>query len=112
MVSSYGSVITLTHAVDLATASFLKGKFVEVLIAPSFHEDALAFLKAKSKDIRLIETGPLEAPGKIAAGIEYRFVRGALLAQSPDDQLLSKLEPVRPACAMKTSRSPASPIRP
>jgi phosphoribosylaminoimidazolecarboxamide formyltransferase/IMP cyclohydrolase len=97
VVSSYGSVITLTHAVDLATASFLKGKFVEVLIAPSFHEDALAFLKAKSKDIRLIETGPLEAPGDDRGGIEYRFVRGALLAQSPDDELLTKLEPVTKA---------------
>ncbi|MBN8215398.1 MAG: bifunctional phosphoribosylaminoimidazolecarboxamide formyltransferase/IMP cyclohydrolase [Spirochaetes bacterium] len=94
IVSSYGSVITLTHPVDLATASFLKGKFVEVLIAPSFLEDALAFLKAKSKDLRLIETGPLDAAEEGRAGVEYRFVRGALLAQSPDDTVLEKLEPV------------------
>jgi len=54
VVSAFGSVIALTRPVDLATAQLLKGRFVEALIAPEFEADALEFLKAKSKDIRLI----------------------------------------------------------
>jgi len=34
---------------------FLKGRFVELIIAPGFEEDALTFLKNKSKDLRLLE---------------------------------------------------------
>ena len=58
-VSAYGSIIALTRKVNLETASFLKGKFVEVIVAPSFDDDALEFLKNKSKDLRIIETGKL-----------------------------------------------------
>lgn len=54
VVSAYGSVIALTRPVDFATAQFLKGRFVEALIAPSFEPDALAFLQAKSQHIRLL----------------------------------------------------------
>jgi AICAR transformylase/IMP cyclohydrolase PurH len=63
VVSSFGSVIAVTRPVDLATAQVLKGRFVEALIAPAFEPDALEFLKAKSKDIRLISLDrPLAAP--------------------------------------------------
>ncbi len=82
IVSAFGSVITLTQKVDLETAEFLKGKFVEVLIAPSFAPEALEFLKAKSKDIRLIETGELSAPN--LESLQIRKIRGAFLAQSLD----------------------------
>ncbi len=63
VVSSFGSVIAVTRPVDLATAQVLKGRFVEALIAPAFEPDALAFLQAKSKDIRLISLDrPLASP--------------------------------------------------
>lgn len=82
VVSSFGSVIALTRPVDLATAQVLKGRFVEALIAPSFEPDALEFLKAKSKDIRLIS---LDRP--LAAPLPRKLVRrinGGTLTQDAD----------------------------
>jgi len=82
VVSSFGSVIAVTRPVDLATAQVLKGRFVEALIAPSFESDALEFLKAKSKDIRLIS---LDHP--LAAPLPRRLTRpinGGTLTQEAD----------------------------
>jgi len=81
-VSSFGSVIAVTRPVDLATAQVLKGRFVEALIAPDFAPDALAFLQAKSKDIRLISLGqPLAAPLPRQL---VRHINGGTLTQSAD----------------------------
>ena len=82
VVSSFGSVIAVTRPVDLATAQVLKGRFVEALIAPSFEPDALEFLKAKSKDIRLIS---LDAP--LVAPLPRKIIRqinGGTLTQEAD----------------------------
>lgn len=82
VVSSYGSVIALTRPVDLAAARVLQGRFVEALVAPAFEPDALEFLQAKSKDIRLIS---LDRP--LAAPYPRRLIRrinGGTLAQDAD----------------------------
>ena len=82
VVSSFGSVVALTRPVDLETAQVLKGRFVEALIAPAFEPDALEFLKAKSKDIRLIS---LDRP--LAAPLPRRLTRrinGGTLVQDAD----------------------------
>jgi phosphoribosylaminoimidazolecarboxamide formyltransferase/IMP cyclohydrolase len=81
-VSAFGSVIALTCPVDLMTAEVLKGRFVEALIAPAFEEDALAFLKSKSKDIRLLKLHrPVEKPRKTKT---FREIGGGLLLQERD----------------------------
>ena len=82
VVSAFGSVIAVTRPVDLATAQVLKGRFVEALIAPAFEPDALEFLQAKSKDIRLLS---LDRP--LAAPLPRRLVRqinGGTLTQDAD----------------------------
>ncbi|MDD2241180.1 MAG: bifunctional phosphoribosylaminoimidazolecarboxamide formyltransferase/IMP cyclohydrolase [Kiritimatiellae bacterium] len=84
VVSAFGSVIAVTRPVDLAAAQVLKGRFVEALIAPAFEPDALAFLQAKSKDIRLIS---LDAA--LAAALPRRLIRpinGGVLTQDADQQ--------------------------
>ncbi len=93
-VSAFGSVIASTRKVDLATAQFLKGRFVEILLAPSFDEDALEFLKNKSKDIRLLEVGKIEKakPGKV-----YKHVIGGMLVQDRDVGTYEKFECVTKA---------------
>ena len=81
-VSAFGSVIAVTRPVDLETAEFLKDRFVEVLIAPDFEAEALEFLKAKSKQIRLlILRQPLQAakPSPV-----LRQIQGGLLVQDRD----------------------------
>lgn len=82
VVSAFGSVIALTRPVDLTTAQLLKGRFVEAVIAPGFEADALEFLKAKSKDIRLISLDrPLAAPLPRQV---IRQINGGMLTQDAD----------------------------
>jgi len=90
-VSAFGSVIALTRRVDLATAEILKGRFVEILIAPSFEPDALEFLKNKSKDIRLLEIGEF---GAATARKVYKHVIGGMLVQDRDAAVWEKFESI------------------
>jgi len=88
-VSAFGSVIAVTRKVDLATAELLKGRFVELLIAPGFEPDALDYLQKKSKDLRLLDLGEMAppAPRKV-----YKHILGGMLEQDRDVQLSRKWE--------------------
>lgn len=59
-VSIFGGIVALNRPVDLATANLLKETFLEVILAPSFDEDALAVLQ-KKKNLRLLEVPGLAA---------------------------------------------------
>ena len=93
-VSAFGSVIASTRKIDLKTAEFLKGKFVEILLAPAFDEDALEFLKNKSKDIRLLEVGKIEKAKHCKV---YKHVIGGMLVQDRDVDTYEKFECVTKA---------------
>lgn len=88
-VSAFGSVIAVTKKVDLKTAEFLKGKFVEILLAPAFDKDALEFLKNKSKDIRLLEVGKIKKATRCKV---YKHVIGGMLVQDRDVDVYEKFE--------------------
>jgi phosphoribosylaminoimidazolecarboxamide formyltransferase/IMP cyclohydrolase len=90
-VSAFGSVISTTRKVDLPTAEFLKGKFVEAVIAPGFDDDALEYLKNKSKDIRLLQVPDLFTGKPVDK--TYRYVTGGMLVQSRDTETFEKWEP-------------------
>ncbi|HEX9942987.1 MAG TPA: bifunctional phosphoribosylaminoimidazolecarboxamide formyltransferase/IMP cyclohydrolase [Thermoanaerobaculia bacterium] len=79
-VSAFGSVIALNREADGALAAALADLFVEVLLAPGFHEDAHTRFGAK-KNLRLIEA-PLYRP--FQGDIELRALDGGFLAQPPD----------------------------
>lgn len=53
-VSAFGGILICNTEVDLATAKEINTLFYEVLIAPSYAEDALALLTAKGKRIVLV----------------------------------------------------------
>ena len=81
-VSAFGSVIAVTQPVDLALATCLNKRFVEVLIAPDYNEDALQFLRTKSKQLRILK---LHMPCTMAKpGKHVRQVNGGLLVQDKD----------------------------
>ncbi|MGI4739477.1 MAG: bifunctional phosphoribosylaminoimidazolecarboxamide formyltransferase/IMP cyclohydrolase [Janthinobacterium lividum] len=63
-VSAFGGVIIVNQEVDLATAQELNKLFFEVLIAPSFAEDALPVLQSKKNRI-LLKQKPVEFPKKL-----------------------------------------------
>ena len=59
-VSAFGGVVAFNCEVDKSCASAMKKLFLEVLVAPSFTEEALEILK-KKKDLRVIELAPCTA---------------------------------------------------
>jgi len=83
--SAYGSIAALNQEVtgDVAKEIAGEGKFVEVVIAPGYTEDALETLKARWKNVRILETGDLfidrENPG-----FDMKKVTGGMLVQDRD----------------------------
>ena len=55
-VSAFGGIVALNRRVELDTAELLAETFLECVIAPSFSEEALAFLR-KKPNLRLLATG-------------------------------------------------------
>ncbi len=51
--SAFGGILIANRAVDLETAKAIDEIFYEVLVAPQFHEDALALLRKRKKRIVL-----------------------------------------------------------
>lgn len=85
-VSAYGSILGLNRPVDAETAEVLSepGLFVEAIIAPVFDASALEILTTKpkwKKNVRLMETGPLDGPREKWS---YRHLVGGLLMQEAD----------------------------
>lgn len=78
--SIFGGIVALNREVDLETAQQLSQIFLEIVIAPSFTEDALAEL-GKKKNIRLL-TVPFET--KRRDKWNTVTVEGGLLVQEPD----------------------------
>jgi phosphoribosylaminoimidazolecarboxamide formyltransferase/IMP cyclohydrolase len=87
--------------VDAETVEAVTGQFLEVLIAPSFTEEAKAIIAAK-KNVRVLEI-PLETG---ANRYELKRVGGGVLVQTPDirnvalDELrvVTKRQPTRRKC--------------
>ena len=52
-ISAFGGILICNHEIDLTTAESINELFYEVLIAPSFHSDALKLLRKKKKRILL-----------------------------------------------------------
>ena len=75
-VSAFGSVIAFNTVVDTATAQALSDLFVEVVVAPSFHDEAIAVLAAK-KALRVVELPVSRGTG----ALDYKRVRGGFLVQ-------------------------------
>jgi phosphoribosylaminoimidazolecarboxamide formyltransferase/IMP cyclohydrolase len=77
-VSAFGGVIAANREVDLTLAEQISDVFTEVVVAPSFTEDALGVLTAK-KNIRL-----LRMPTAPRLSVELRAISGGLLLQTAD----------------------------
>lgn len=111
--SAFGGVLATNWTVDMAFAEFLKGnnvqhisysivdgetigqaapggKFVEVILAPDYTDEAAEFLKSKSKVIRLLKTNPTVEQDRST----FRAITGGLLVQDRDLALTEKFEVV------------------
>lgn len=79
-VSAFGGIICFSHEVDEDIASWFDNKFVEIIIAPSFTQDALNVFGQK-KNLRLLQTALNEADSKETV---IRSISGGILVQDED----------------------------
>ena len=91
--SAFGGIVALNRRVEaeLATAIAAEDKFVELVIAPGYSEAALAILKKRWKNVRLLETGELYID-QDDPGYEFKQVTGGVLVQERDIRAVSREE--------------------
>jgi phosphoribosylaminoimidazolecarboxamide formyltransferase/IMP cyclohydrolase len=95
-VSAFGSVIAFNTVVDRAAAEAMSDLFIEVIVAPAFHADALAKF-AEKKNLRVVELPVATGRGKT----DWKRVRGGFLLQ---DQFT--FDPSETAWHVATARQP------
>ncbi|WP_250505289.1 bifunctional phosphoribosylaminoimidazolecarboxamide formyltransferase/IMP cyclohydrolase [Bowdeniella massiliensis] len=76
--SAFGGIIAVNREVDAELAAQIVPIFTEVVLAPSYSEQARDILGAK-KNLRLLKVAPPER-----SGVEIRPISGGLLAQEVD----------------------------
>jgi phosphoribosylaminoimidazolecarboxamide formyltransferase/IMP cyclohydrolase len=80
--AAFGGIVALNKPVDLATAQAITGidKLLEVIVAPSYADDALALLRDRWKNVRLLEVGPIGKFDESEMHL-HKIVGGYLLQQ-------------------------------
>ena len=76
--SAFGGIVALNRPVPESLANALAPVFTEVVVAPSFDDEALATLAGR-KNLRVLAAPP---PG--AEPVDVRTIDGGLLVQEPD----------------------------
>ena len=80
--SAFGGIIAFNRPLDAATMqAIISRQFVEVIIAPSVSEEALA-ISASKPNVRVMSCG--QFPEQRASFLDYKRVNGGLLVQSAD----------------------------
>jgi phosphoribosylaminoimidazolecarboxamide formyltransferase/IMP cyclohydrolase len=77
-VSAFGGVIAVNRTVTAALAAQLADVFTEVIVAPSYEEEALAMLTRK-RNLRVLQVASWQPPDR-----EVRPISGGMLAQLAD----------------------------
>ena len=82
--AAFGGIVALNRPVDLPTAQAITGidKLLEVIVAPSYADDALNLLRERWKNVRLLEVGPLGSPDP--AELHLHKIVGGYLVQQRD----------------------------
>lgn len=83
-ISIYGGIIAANREIDKDTALKINETFIEVIVAPTYTQEALEVLKTK-KNIRILELPNIEKQGY---GMEFKRVLGGILVQDRDEKLL------------------------
>ncbi len=85
-VSVFGGILAINGEVDEATATEINKIFIEIVMAPSYTEGALAILEQK-KNIRLLQIDDISARREVTAR-DMKKVYGGLLVQQYDECLI------------------------
>ena len=82
--SAFGGIIAFNRSIDAATVEAVAAQFVEVLIAPSYTEDALSVI-ARKANVRVLAVA-LPEDGGAHNAFDVKTVGGGFLLQSTDMQ--------------------------
>ena len=74
--SAFGGIVAFNTVVDRAAAEAMREMFLEVVVAPSFHDEALAVFASK-KNLRVVELPVSHGYG----AFDFKRVRGGFLVQ-------------------------------
>ncbi len=83
--SIFGGIVVANGEIDARTAEEINKIFIEIVVAPSYSEEALEILK-KKKNIRLLELKDIEVKQPETA-YDLKKVSGGLLVQTIDSKL-------------------------
>jgi phosphoribosylaminoimidazolecarboxamide formyltransferase/IMP cyclohydrolase len=84
-VSAFGGIIVLNRAVNKEVAERINAIFFEVIIAPTYDEDALPILKQKKNRIIIRQIGPVRKT------IQFKSIVNGVIQQDPDAQVASEI---------------------
>ena len=90
--AAFGGIVALNRQVDLKTSTTItqpgpdgKVKFLEVILAPGYDHEALAMLRERWKNVRLLSLGDLGDPGRRdRSQIDLKSIVGGVLVQQRD----------------------------
>lgn len=85
--AAFGGIVALNKTVDVATASSITEgqKFLEVIVAPDYDEQALKLLSERWKNVRLLAVGDLQDPNhRDPSQADFKRVLGGILVQQRD----------------------------
>ncbi|MDE2166015.1 MAG: bifunctional phosphoribosylaminoimidazolecarboxamide formyltransferase/IMP cyclohydrolase [Alphaproteobacteria bacterium] len=88
-VSAFGGIVAVNRPLDRATAEAIGKLFMEVVIAPTVDDAALAVLKKKTA-LRVLTTGGMPDPSE--PGVTLKSLAGGYLVQSRDAGRVSENE--------------------
>lgn len=84
--SIYGGIVVVNRKVTAQLAKEMKEIFLEVIVAPSFEDEAIEILKQK-KNVRVLQLEDIEVPQPETA-YDLKKVNGGLIVQTIDSKLL------------------------
>jgi phosphoribosylaminoimidazolecarboxamide formyltransferase/IMP cyclohydrolase len=87
-ISIFGGIVAANREIDAKTAEEINKIFIEIVIAPSFSDEALKILTGK-KNIRLLKLDDIMNM-EFKSQIDIKKVSGGILVQSMDDILVDK----------------------
>jgi phosphoribosylaminoimidazolecarboxamide formyltransferase/IMP cyclohydrolase len=77
-VSAFGGIVAFNRPVDAVVANSVNEVFTEVVIAPSYDDEALEIFKTK-KNLRVLQVEP-----GVSGSLEYKQISGGMLVQEKD----------------------------
>jgi phosphoribosylaminoimidazolecarboxamide formyltransferase/IMP cyclohydrolase len=90
-IAAFGGIVASNRIINLAAAQEINKSHYDVVVAPGYQKKALELLRRK-ESLRLVKVAPYR-PSSTESRLDFRRVRGGLLAQTLDTLAKPELRP-------------------